>query len=68
MGYAGQNYGSGGAYDGSGTGPHPVSGSGQFATEHAAAAVVLGCLAALIAIRMGFRSVSISGVTGGLVK
>lgn len=68
MGYAGQNYGSGGAYDGSGTGAHPVTGSGSIATEHAAAGVVFACLAALIAIRMGFRSVSISGVTGGLVK
>lgn len=68
MGYAGEQYGSGGAYSGTGTGDHPVSGSGNVATEHAAAIVVFACLAALIAIRMGYRSVSISGVTGGLVK
>ncbi len=37
-------------------------------TEYMAAAVVLGALVALIMINRGFRGVSVSGVSGGLVR
>lgn len=37
-------------------------------TEYAAGAIVLVALVALIMINRGFRSVSVGGVTGGLVR
>jgi hypothetical protein len=67
MAYAGEQYGSGGAYS-NGPTDNPVRGMNGLTTEHAAAAVVIGCLVFLIAIRRGFSGVSVSSVTGGLVK
>lgn len=40
----------------------PVKAQGGLSTEHAAAAVVLGCLAFLIAVRMGFTGINAGGV------
>lgn len=70
MAYAGQEYGGGNAYaaDGTTTMNNPVSTSAGVATEHAAAVIVIGALVALIAINRGFRGVSVSGATGGLVR
>ncbi len=66
--YAGEQYGSGGAYTGgNGAVPNPVK-MGGLSTEHAAAVLVIGALVALVAIRGGFRGVSVSGATGGLVR
>jgi|KBSMisStaDraftv2_1062788.scaffolds.fasta_scaffold01117_14 hypothetical protein len=71
MAYAGERegvYPTAGPYAGNATGAtQPVKGQG-LSTEQAAAAVVLGSLAALIAIRRGFRGVSVSRATGGLVR
>lgn len=39
---------------------HPVK-SGGLSTEHAAAVIVLACLAFLILIRRGFRGVALVG-------
>lgn len=44
---------------------NPVT-SGGFNTEHAVAAVVIGCLVALIMIRRGFRGVNVGGVSFGV--
>lgn len=41
---------------------HPVKGFSGITTEYAAAALVIGCLVALILIRRGFRGVGIPGV------
>jgi hypothetical protein len=73
MAYAGENfnqgtYGTGGSYAGNAANavsPVPTKGLN---TEQAAAVLVLGSLVALIAIRRGFRGVSVSRATGGLVK
>jgi hypothetical protein len=71
MAYAGERegvYPTAGPYAGNATGAtQPVKGQG-LTTEHAAAAVVLGSLCALIAIRRGFRGVSVSKMSGGLVR
>jgi len=71
MAYAGERegvYPTAGPYAGNATGAtQPVKGQG-LSTEQAAAAVVLGSLAALIAIRRGFRGISVSRATGGLVR
>ena len=40
---------------------NPVKGQGM-TTEYATAALVIGCLVALILLRRGFRGVSIPGV------
>lgn len=40
---------------------NPIKGGG-LSTEHATAALVIGCLAALILIRRGFRGVNLGGV------
>jgi hypothetical protein len=67
MGYAGNDYGSNGAWNGNGAG---AAGAGQslsnLSTSHASAVVVLGSLAILIALRMGFRGVSVGGVNVGV--
>lgn len=39
---------------------NPVD-TGSFTTPHAAAGIVLGCMAALWLIRRGFRGVSVGG-------
>jgi hypothetical protein len=46
---------------------NPVKTSGM-STEYAAAVLVIGALVFLVAINRGFRGVSISGATGGLVR
>jgi hypothetical protein len=67
MAYAGQDIGQGDAYQaGTAANLNPVTGG--MTTEHAAAVVVIGALVALIALRRGFRGVSVSGMTGGLVR
>jgi hypothetical protein len=73
MAYAGENfnqgsYGTGGSYAGNASNAVNPMPSGGLNTEQAAAALVLGSLVALIAIRRGFRGVSISKATGGLVR
>jgi hypothetical protein len=73
MAYAGERYqsgvyGSGGSYAGeaaNAVSPVPTNG---LSTERAAGAIVLGSLAALIMIRRGFRGVSVSKMSGGLVR
>lgn len=69
MAYAGNEYGAGGAFAGdtNSTAQHPVTHDGS-GVHTMAGAVVIGSVVALIAIRMGFRGVSVSHVTGGLVK
>lgn len=71
MAYAGERegvYPTAGPYAGNATGAtQPVKGQG-LSTEQAAAAIVLGSLVALIAVRRGFRGVSVSKVSGGLVR
>jgi len=42
--------------------------NGTMTPAHTAGIVVAVCLLALVAIRLGYRDVSISRVTGGLVK
>lgn len=46
---------------------NPVNAAGLGAAK-VGGIIVIGSLAFLIAVRMGFRGVSISGATGGLVK
>lgn len=41
---------------------HPVKDGQGITTEYAAAALVVGCLVALILLKRGFRGVSIPGV------
>ena len=68
MAYAGENYGSGGTYAGqaaNAVNPVPVKG---LDTPQAAAALVFGAMVGLILIRRGFRGLSVSRVTGGLVR
>ena len=71
MAYAGERegvYPTAGPYAGNATGAtQPVKGQG-LSTEQAAAAIVLGSLVALIAVRRGFRGLSVSRATGGLVR
>lgn len=43
----------------------PVQGAG-ITTEHATAVVVIGALVLLIAIRRGFRGISVGGVSAGI--
>ena len=47
------------------SGDNPVT-SGGLNTEHATAALVLGCLAALILLRRGFRGVNVGGLSVGI--
>lgn len=44
---------------------YPVGGAG-FTTEHAAAVIVIGALAALVLLRRGFRGVNVGGVSVGI--
>ena len=68
MAYAGEQYGSGNAYTGQAANSiNPNAGDGM-TTEKAAAVLVIGSLVALIAIRRGFRGVSVSSMSGGLVR
>jgi hypothetical protein len=71
MAYAGEHggvYPTAGPYAGNATAAtQPMKGGGM-STEHACAALVLGSLAALIAVRRGFRGVSVGKLSGGLVK
>jgi hypothetical protein len=71
MAYAGERQGvypTAGPYAGDATAAtQPLKGGG-LTTEQAACALVLGSLAALIAVRQGFRGVSVSRISGGLVK
>lgn len=69
MAYAGENasVAASGTYAGETvTNTNPVSSIGGFATEHATAVLIIGCLAALMAIRAGFRGVSVAGVKVGV--
>jgi len=61
------DFGAGGAYANDGTTAHPVV-HDTGGTHTMAGAVVIGSLIVLVAIRMGFRGVSVSHVSGGLVK
>lgn len=45
---------------------HPVKGVSGITTEYATAALVIGCLVALILIRRGFRGVSVAGINVGI--
>lgn len=65
--YAGEQYGSAGAYAGATEMGNPIKMSG-LTTEHAAAVIVIGSLVALILIRRGFLPTNLGRVTGGLVK
>lgn len=47
------------------SGDNPVK-AGGLNTEHATAALVIGCLAALFLLRRGFRGVSVGGVSVGI--
>lgn len=47
---------------------HPVKGVSGITTEYATAAIVLGCLVALILIRRGFRGIGIPGVGGVSIR
>lgn len=68
MAYAGEQYGTGGAYAGQAANAvNPVPAIGV-TTERAAAILVIGSLVCLIAIRRGFRGVSVSSMSGGLVR
>jgi hypothetical protein len=71
MAYAGERegvYPTAGPYAGNATGAtQPLKGQG-LTTEQAAAALVIGSLVALIAVRRGFRGLSVSRATGGLVR
>lgn len=68
MAYAGENYGTGSAYSGQAANAiNPVSANG-LSTPQAAAALVIGSLVGLIIIRRGFRGVSVSKISGGLVR
>jgi hypothetical protein len=68
MAYAGDDYGPGSAYAGNATNAiNPIPASG-WTTEKCAAALVIGALASMILIRRGFRGVSVSRMTGGLVR
>lgn len=68
MAYAGEDYGTGGAYTGQAANAiNPLSANG-LSTPQAAAAIVLGSLVGLILIRRGFRGLSVSRATGGLVR
>lgn len=64
MGYAGNEYGAGGAFS-DGT---LVGSNSALSTAHASGIIVGASLLFLIAIRMGFRGVSVSRVTGGIVR
>lgn len=68
MAYAGQDYGSGSAYQGGQSAPASATrmGFGGMATSHAAGVIVIGAMAALWAIRMGFRGVNVGGVKVGV--
>jgi len=44
---------------------NPIKGGG-LSTEHATAALVIGCLAALFVIHRGFRGVNVGGVSVGV--
>lgn len=46
---------------------NPIPAGGK-STEYSAAFLVIGALVALIMINRGFRGVSVSGVSGGLVR
>jgi hypothetical protein len=68
MAYAGESYGSGNQYSGQAANAvNPMSGGG-LSTEKACAAIVIGSLVALIAVHRGFRGVSASKISGGLVR
>ena len=45
---------------------NPVKGGQGIKTEHVVAGIVLGCLAALILLRRGFRGVSAAGISVGI--
>jgi hypothetical protein len=64
MAYAGTDYGSAGAYNGTAAGAaaNGVSLS-SLTTAHASAIVVFFAMAVLIALRMGFRGVSLGGAS-----
>ena len=68
MAYAGEQYGSGNVYAGQAANAVNSVPTVGVTTEKAAAILVIGSLVALIAIRRGFRGVSVSNVTGGLVR
>lgn len=68
MAYAGEQYGTGGAYTGQAANAiNPLAANG-LSTPQAAAALVIGSLVGLILIRRGFRGLSVSRATGGLVR
>jgi len=70
MAYAGQDYGASGTYSGNAAGYAGTGmGMGSNLTAAHASAIIIGLsLLFLIAIRMGFRGVSVGRATGGLVR
>lgn len=46
---------------------NPVT-QGQFTVAHSAGFVVGACVLLLVAVRLGYRDISIGKVTGGLVR
>lgn len=69
MAYAGEQYGTGGVYTGQAANAvNPVFPGQGMTTAQAAGAIVLGSLAGLILIRRGFRGLSVSKASGGLVR
>lgn len=69
MAYAGQDYGASGTYTGNTAGYAGTGMSTSSLTAAHASGIIIGlALLFLIAIRMGFRGVSVSRVSGGLVR
>ena len=63
MGYAGNDYGSNGSWNGAGTAPGASGTFSAVTTAHASGMVVVGALLALILIRAGFRGVNVGGAS-----
>ena len=61
MAYAGDDYGANGAWNGNAAGAAGGQSLSALSTSHASGVVVIACLVALIAIRLGFRGVDIGG-------
>lgn len=69
MAYAGTDYGSSGSWNNNAAGVSTQGISMSNLTAAHASAVIIGLsLLFLIALRMGFRGISVGKVTGGLVR
>lgn len=66
MAYAGNDYGSNGAWSGNAAGAGGTPTLNSLSTSHASGVIILACLAALIAIRVGFRGVDVGGLSVGV--